>query len=215
MFAEEPQPIVVEIKTPEIEVVVVDSDVKLKDLAGELGRAKVISFDTETTDTEEMKAELVGISLAVKEGRGYYIPIGHRAGNNLPLAKVIEALRAVHDEPEDWQDGAQCQIRLHRARAARAGRFAAHVRYDAGGIYRGPILAQYGLEESRRGAPGRRDDSHRGTDRQGQEANQHGGCGHRERRQLRRRRRRNHTAPHAHHGEGTQARERRKNPRRH
>lgn len=100
MFAEEPQPIVVEIKTPEIEVVVVDSDAKLKDLAGELGRAKVISFDTETTDTEEMKAELVGISLAVKEGQGYYIPIGHMTGNNLPLAKVIEALKPSMTNPK-------------------------------------------------------------------------------------------------------------------
>ena len=39
-----------------------------------------------------MKADLVGISLAVKEGTGYYIPVGHTSGNNLPLKKVIAAL---------------------------------------------------------------------------------------------------------------------------
>jgi DNA polymerase-1 len=37
-----------------------------------------ISFDTETTSTDQMRAELVGISLAIEEGSGYYIPVGHR-----------------------------------------------------------------------------------------------------------------------------------------
>ncbi|MFM8427722.1 MAG: DNA polymerase I, partial [Chloroflexota bacterium] len=54
--------------------------------------AKVISFDTETTGTEEMTAELVGISLSVTVGQGYYIPVGHVAGNNLPIKKVIDAI---------------------------------------------------------------------------------------------------------------------------
>jgi DNA polymerase-1 len=39
-----------------------------------------------------MRAELVGISLAVKAGQAYYIPIGHTSGNNLPIEKVITAL---------------------------------------------------------------------------------------------------------------------------
>jgi DNA polymerase-1 len=98
MFVNEPQ-VVVEIKPASIEVVVVDTDDKLKALAQELKKAKVISFDTETTDTDEMKAELVGISLAVKEGQGYYIPIGHALGNNLPLKKVIEALAPSMTDP--------------------------------------------------------------------------------------------------------------------
>jgi DNA polymerase-1 len=75
-----------------IEVVIVDSDEKLNDLKKDLAKAKVISFDTETTSTEEISAELVGISLAVKEGQGYYIPVGHNAGHNLPIEKVIAAL---------------------------------------------------------------------------------------------------------------------------
>src|SRR5258708_14996040 len=50
------------------------------------------SFDTETTSTEEMQADLVGISLAIQEGQGYYIPVGHLTGNNLPLEQVIPAL---------------------------------------------------------------------------------------------------------------------------
>ncbi|NWF64251.1 MAG: DNA polymerase I [Chloroflexi bacterium] len=93
MFGEaEPQPVVVEIKPANIEVIIVDTDEKLDALAQALNKAKVISFDTETTGTEEMSADLVGISLSVKEGSGYYIPIGHKAGENLPLKKVIHAI---------------------------------------------------------------------------------------------------------------------------
>jgi len=91
MFANEPQ-VIAQIKESEIEVIVVDDDEKLKALVKELGKAKVIAFDTETTDTEEMRADLVGISLAVKDGQGYYIPVGHNTGKNLPLKKVIDAL---------------------------------------------------------------------------------------------------------------------------
>ena len=69
-----------------------DAQDKLNDLAKQLAKAKVISFDTETTSTEEVSAELVGISLAIKEGQAYYIPVGHTSGNNLPVDKVIAAL---------------------------------------------------------------------------------------------------------------------------
>ena len=47
-----------------------------------------------------MQADIVGISLAVKEGEGYYIPIGHIAGNNLPLKQVIDALTEPMTNPK-------------------------------------------------------------------------------------------------------------------
>ena len=76
-----------------IEVLVVDSSDKLEALVRQLDQAEVIAFDTETTSTDEMEAELVGISLAVREGQGYYIPVAHLAGQNLPIEQVIGALR--------------------------------------------------------------------------------------------------------------------------
>ncbi|HET9914383.1 MAG TPA: DNA polymerase I [Anaerolineales bacterium] len=100
LFANEPQP-VIQITTPlNIDVKVVDTADKLADLVRELSRAKVISFDTETTSTEEMKAEIVGISLAIKEGEGYYIPVGHSAGANLPLEQVLAALKGPLTDPK-------------------------------------------------------------------------------------------------------------------
>jgi DNA polymerase-1 len=47
-----------------------------------------------------MRANIVGISLAVKEGEGYYIPVGHRSGTNLPLKDVISALKAPMTNPK-------------------------------------------------------------------------------------------------------------------
>ena len=61
----------------------------------------MIAFDTETTSTDQMRAELVGISLAVDPGYGFYIPVGHRqeVGVQLPLQTVLEALRGPLTDP--------------------------------------------------------------------------------------------------------------------
>jgi len=103
-----------------IEVQIVDSAEKLSVLVKELNKAKVIAFDTETTSTEEMKAEIVGISLAIKEGQGIYIPVGHVSGGNLPLDEVIESLRAPMTNPK-------------------IGKVAHHAKYDF------IVLAKFGL----------------------------------------------------------------------
>ena len=100
MFVNEPQVVYTPTNNLNIEVKIVDTKKKLADLLKELNKAKVISFDTETTSTEEMKAEIVGISLAVKEGEGYYIPIGHNSGTNLPLDEVISALKGPLTNPK-------------------------------------------------------------------------------------------------------------------
>jgi DNA polymerase I len=99
MFVNEPQVVKVE-KKSNIEVLIVDTDEKLKNLAKDLNNAKVIAFDTETTGTEEMKAELVGISLSTKDGQGYYIPVGHTSGNNLEIKKVIDAITSAMTNPK-------------------------------------------------------------------------------------------------------------------
>ena len=73
--------------------VIVDTVEKLTALAKELAAAPMIALDTETTSTDPMLANLVGISLACQENQSYYIPIGHSTGEpQLPLAQVIKAL---------------------------------------------------------------------------------------------------------------------------
>jgi DNA polymerase I len=93
LFGEEP----VKLGLPpkyELKVTVVDSEEKLKGLQAVLKNARQISFDTETTSTDPMRASLVGISLAIETGAAYYIPVGHMgSAAQLPVEKVLDALR--------------------------------------------------------------------------------------------------------------------------
>ncbi len=80
---------------------IVDTPEALQKLIEKLQSAELIAFDTETTSTNQMQAELVGISLAVEPEKGYYIPVGHlpELGPQLPLETVIEALRGPLTDP--------------------------------------------------------------------------------------------------------------------
>jgi len=80
--------------------VVVQDGPALKTLVAELKAAKIISFDTESTSTDPLRAELVGIALAVKEGEGYYIPVGHtptltHPHTQLPFDTVVRSLKPI------------------------------------------------------------------------------------------------------------------------
>ena len=79
----------------EVQTSIVDSPDALRELVDLLSSAQVVAFDTETTSTDQMSAELVGISLSVDGEYGYYIPVGHLPdlGKQLPVDIVIEALK--------------------------------------------------------------------------------------------------------------------------
>ncbi len=77
-----------------IETILVDTEEKMHLLEAELGQAEWLSFDTETTDTDPIKADLVGISISINPEKGYYIPVGHRTDEKqLSLKMAIKALR--------------------------------------------------------------------------------------------------------------------------
>ncbi len=79
--------------------VAVQDESSLNLLLERLSGATGLAFDVETTDIDPMKARLVGISLAFREGEGYYIPIGHLEGQQLPWELVREKLaRVLEDE---------------------------------------------------------------------------------------------------------------------
>lgn len=88
------QPVNIEIDPKyELAVKVVDSQAKLDDLASVLKTAEFLSFDTETTSTDPMLADLVGISIAWEPGTGYYIPVGHKTEEKqLPIDQIRETL---------------------------------------------------------------------------------------------------------------------------
>jgi len=67
-------------------------DAVLRDLAG----VERLSVDTETTGTQPMWAELVGVSLAWREGRAVYVPVrGPLGARTLPLQLVRDRLGPV------------------------------------------------------------------------------------------------------------------------
>jgi DNA polymerase-1 len=69
-----------------------------------------VALDTETTSLDEMRANLVGISLCVEAGHACYIPLGHRQGGGdlfgsvdlvagqLPLDSVLAMLKPVLED---------------------------------------------------------------------------------------------------------------------
>jgi DNA polymerase I len=79
----------------------------LNDWITQIHERGYVAVDTETTSLDEMRAELVGISLCVEPGTAAYIPIGHKQGGGdlfgsselvagqLPLQDVLDALRPV------------------------------------------------------------------------------------------------------------------------
>ncbi|AZB54142.1 DNA polymerase I [Cereibacter sphaeroides] len=69
-----------------------------------------VAIDTETTSLDEMRADLVGISLCVEAGAACYIPLGHRAGggdlfgaselvaDQMPLGLALSMLKPVLED---------------------------------------------------------------------------------------------------------------------
>ncbi len=81
-------------------VTVVDDAEKLAALADALRGASPISLDTETTGTDAMSCDLVGMSFAVEAGASFYIPVGHTTGEpQLPLETVRAALADILANP--------------------------------------------------------------------------------------------------------------------
>jgi DNA polymerase-1 len=83
-------------------VTLVDTVEKLNEVVSRINEAAQVSFDTETTSTDQMQADLVGISLAVDQDRGYYIPVGHKVNGSkqLPKEVILEALRQPLEDPD-------------------------------------------------------------------------------------------------------------------
>ena len=75
-------------------------DAAVADLAA-AGRSGGVAVDVESTSLDPMSADLVGIALTASEGKGYYVPVGHRPRvSDLQLETVIARLRPVLDNPD-------------------------------------------------------------------------------------------------------------------
>ncbi len=80
-------------------VTILDKE-RLEDVLASIGDE--ITIDTETTSQSPMNAELVGISLATKTDKAYYIPVAHSylgVPEQLPKNYVIEKIRKIFENP--------------------------------------------------------------------------------------------------------------------
>ncbi|MCF3948844.1 DNA polymerase I [Acidiphilium sp. AL] len=77
----------------------IDSDSALETWIAAIRAVGRVAVDTETADLNSRRTRLIGISLAIAPGRAAYIPLGHELGEQLPRARVYEALAPVLNDP--------------------------------------------------------------------------------------------------------------------
>ncbi len=87
-------------------------------LAAAIRAAGAVTIDTETTDVDPQRAELVGISLSIDGETGFYVPISHRQGPRIELETVRELLGPLLSDPSIGKCGQNIKYDLHVLRRA-------------------------------------------------------------------------------------------------
>ncbi len=71
----------------------------LDTLVSSLAAAQILSFDVETTSTDAMQAQLVGLGLAWDKGQAVYVPLAHADATPLEWNEVRQRLLAAFGDP--------------------------------------------------------------------------------------------------------------------
>lgn len=80
----------------------IDSEYKRSDLVQKLLTSKILSLDTETTGTEPMEAELVGMSFSIAENEAFYVPVPSERSEAL---KIVNEFRPVFENEKSLKVG--------------------------------------------------------------------------------------------------------------
>lgn len=75
----------------------VDTEEKMNELCGKIFTSSAVSVDTETTSTDAMKAELVGLSFSIEENKAFYVPIPSERDEAL---KIVNIFKGVYESPD-------------------------------------------------------------------------------------------------------------------
>ena len=79
---------------------VVQAQEQLDSMIAAIEETGHFTFDTETTSLDAMQAELAGLSFAIAPGQAWYLPVGHREGEQLPLESVLAAVRPLFESTD-------------------------------------------------------------------------------------------------------------------
>ena len=106
-------------------------------LCGKLTSAKEFVFDTETTSTDSLNAELVGISIAFKAHEAWYVAIAGKRPQNQG------GLFGTNDEPSDTTSGLPLDVVCKKLKPifedSRIKKIGYNIKYDM------LVLSQYGI----------------------------------------------------------------------
>ena len=80
----------------------IDSEYKRSDLVQKLLTSEILSLDTETTGTEPMEAELVGMSFSIAENEAFYVPVPSERSEAL---KIVNEFRPVFENEKSLKVG--------------------------------------------------------------------------------------------------------------
>ena len=105
---------------------IVTSDEELQNLVNRLSNAEGFAYDTETNGTRAMQDEMVGMSFSNSDGEGWYIPIGHRSGEQIDRSRALETVaplfadakvpKAAHNANFDMMVLGQAGIEVNNAK---------------------------------------------------------------------------------------------------
>jgi len=92
---------------------------QLKALVSELQTAAIIAIDTETTGLSPLECKLCGVSISIRAGHGYYIPVrSPDSSAHLSEQTVLDALRPILEDPSRRKCGHNLKYDLLVLRAA-------------------------------------------------------------------------------------------------
>lgn len=109
------------LKTPDLKVNLIDTEKELEKLISNLTKKKIICVDLETTSTDTMTCNIVGIGLSwfehekddlekSKDIKTCYIPVGHNEGRQLKEEQVLKSLKPILENDDVKKIAQNCKF---------------------------------------------------------------------------------------------------------
>ena len=102
------------IETTPHEYHLVQTEADMQALVTLLSTADVISLDTETTSTNAIEAQLVGLSFAIEEKKAYYVPVPEQANE---AQNIVNRFKTIYENPKTLKVGQNIKYDLEVLRS--------------------------------------------------------------------------------------------------